>query len=68
MHYDINQPRISIVSPGNEHGEQREQEIGQASSWNEAVFFMQVCDYRINVSHWNGRSYADNQYFTRADL
>lgn len=65
MHYNTTQPRISIVSPGNQHGEQRELEIGQAASWHEARFFMTVCDYRINVAQWNGHCFVDKQYLQR---
>lgn len=68
MYYNTAQPRISIVSPGNEHGEQREMEIGQASTWNEAVFFAQVCNYRVNIAQWNGSVYKDTRYLTQADL
>ena len=68
MYYNPAQPRISIISPGNEDGVQRELEIGQASTWNEAMFFAQVCDYRVNIAQWNGSVYKDTQYLTRADL
>lgn len=66
--YNTAQPRISVVSPGNEHGEQREFEVGQAAAWNEAMFFMKCCDYRINIAQWNGQCFENHQYFTRADL
>lgn len=66
MQYNKSQPRISIVSPGNEHGEQREMEIGQASSWNEARFFMTVCKYNISLGRWNGSSFAQAEYYVAA--
>ena len=66
MQYDTTQPRISIVSPGNEYGEQREMEIGQGSSWKEALFFMTVCNYRISVARWNGSTFAQAEYYVAA--
>ena len=69
MHsYNTAQPRISIVSPGNQDGVQREMEVGQAAAWSEALFFARVCDYRINIARWNGQCFKDHQYLTRADL
>ena len=68
MLYNTNQPRISIVSPGDEDGVQREMEVGQAAAWNEAVLFAKVCNYRINVAQWNGTVFKDHQYLTCMDL
>ena len=66
--YNTAQPRISVISPGNEDGCQREFEVGQAAAWNEAMFFARCCDYRISIAQWDGQCYKEKQYLTRADL
>lgn len=65
--YDTTQARISIVSPGNEHGEQRTLEIGQDNTWGEAEFFARVCGYRISIARWNGTCYKEDQYLLPED-
>jgi hypothetical protein len=67
MRYDTTQPRISVISPGDEDGVQREMEIGQASTWGEAEFFAKVCGYRISIAEWNGQCYKETQYLLPAD-
>lgn len=67
MRYDTAQPRISIISPGDSDGVQREMEIGQASSWGEAEFFCRVLGYRISISRWDGQCFREDQYLLPQD-
>jgi len=65
--YDTTRPRISVISPGDEDGVQREMEIGQGNTWGEAEFFCKVLGYRISVARWNGTCYKEDQYLLPAD-
>ena len=65
--YDTKQARISIISPGNEDGEQREIEIGQDEAWGEAEFFAKACGYRVSIARWNGVCYKEEQYILPED-
>ena len=65
--YNTQLPRISIVSPGTAHGEQREMELGQSGVWGEAEFFARWLGYRISIAEWDGKCYRQTQYLLPED-
>lgn len=64
--YKLDEPRISVVSPGDEDGIQREIEVGQSNAWGEALFFFRVCGYRIGLSQWDGSKFGETSYIVPA--
>lgn len=66
--YNTNNPRITIMSPPDGDGNQREMEIGQTEAWNEAMFFARVCNYVVTIHHFQGEGFFDRQTFTKDDM
>ena len=68
MRYDTTQPRMTAFAPYDpETLEQRCFEIGQAPTWGEITFWLQL-GYQVEVSNWNGQCYHTQQTYSKEDL